>query len=77
MQSKLLYQFNACECVKVERKEVYMVKDNCLDSLLTTAQSLPLQDLEGYRRSQRPNNNDQKQAIRRIDKIIHQTVPRY
>jgi hypothetical protein len=37
-----------------------MVKDTCLDSLLAAAQSLDLQDLEDYRRSQRLNNNDQK-----------------
>jgi hypothetical protein len=53
-----------------------MVKDTCLDSLLATAQSLVLQDLEGYRRSQRLNNNDWKQAIQTINKIVHQTVPK-
>jgi hypothetical protein len=54
-----------------------MVKDTCLASLLTTAQSLLLQDLEDYRRSQRLSNNDQKQAIQIINKIVHQTVPKY
>jgi hypothetical protein len=48
MQSKLYYQFNACECVKVERKQVYMVKDTCLYSPLAAAQGLVLQDLQGY-----------------------------
>jgi hypothetical protein len=40
-----------------------MVNDTCLDSPLAAAQSLVLQDLEGYRRSQHLNNNDWKQAI--------------
>jgi hypothetical protein len=35
-----------------------MVKDTCLDFLLTAAQSLFLQDLEGDRRSQRLNYDD-------------------
>jgi hypothetical protein len=45
-----------------------MVK--CLDSPLTAAQSL-LEGLEGYQSSQRLNNNDRKQAIQRINKIVH------
>ncbi len=53
-------QINACKCVKVEQKEIYMVKDTCLDSSLAVAQSLVLRDLEGYRRSQCLNNNDRK-----------------
>jgi hypothetical protein len=51
LQSKVEYQFNACKYVKVERIEVYMVKDTCLFTLVA-AQSLPFQDPEGYRRSQ-------------------------
>jgi hypothetical protein len=50
-----------------------MAKGTCLNSSLTAAQSI-LRDLEGYRRSQRLNNNDQKQAIQEINKIVHQTV---
>jgi hypothetical protein len=70
MQSKLGYHFNACECVKLERTEVYMVKDTFLFSLVA-AQSLILQDPENCCRSQRLNNSDQKQAI---NKIGHQVV---
>jgi hypothetical protein len=54
-----------------------MVKDTCLDSLLATSESLVLRDLEGYRRSQRLNNNDQKQAIQTINKIVYQKEPKY
>jgi hypothetical protein len=54
-----------------------MVKDTCLDSSLAAAQSLALQDLEGYRISQRLNTSDQKQAIKTINKIVQQTVPKY
>jgi hypothetical protein len=49
-----------------------MIKDTCLDSLLVAAQSLVLQDLEDYRRSQRLNNNNWKQAMHTINKIVHQ-----
>jgi hypothetical protein len=37
-----------------------MVKDTCLALPLAVAQSLVLQDLEGYRGLQCLNNNDQK-----------------
>jgi hypothetical protein len=47
-----------------------MVKDTCLNSLITAAQSLALQDLEGYRRLQRLNNSDWKQAIQIINEIV-------
>jgi hypothetical protein len=40
-----------------------MVKDTCLALSLAAAQSLVLQDLEGYRRSQCLNNAEWKQAI--------------
>jgi hypothetical protein len=53
-----------------------MVKDTCLDSLLAAAQSLVLQDLEGYCRTQRLIYNDQKQVIQTINKIVHETVPK-
>jgi hypothetical protein len=36
-----------------------MTKDTCLDSSLSTAQSLLLRDLEGYQSSQRVKNNDE------------------
>jgi hypothetical protein len=54
-----------------------MVKDTCPDSSLTTAQSLLLQDLEGYQSSHHLNNNDQKQAIKRINKTVQQIEPKY
>jgi hypothetical protein len=50
----------------------------CLDLLLATAQSLLLEGLEDFCGSQRLNNNDDwKQAIQRINKIVCQTVPKY
>jgi hypothetical protein len=49
----------------------------CLVSLLAAAQSLLLEALEDFQGSQHLNNNDQKQAIKRINKILHQTVPKY
>jgi hypothetical protein len=42
-----------------------------LDSLLAAAQSLLLEGLEDYQSLQRLNNNDQKQVILRINKIVH------
>jgi hypothetical protein len=54
-----------------------MIKDTCLDSSLTAAQSLVLQDLEGYRRSQRLTNSDQIQKVQTINKTVHQKVPKY
>jgi hypothetical protein len=41
------------------------------------AQSLVLQGLEEFQCLQRLINNDQKQAIQRINKTIHQTVFKY
>ena len=52
-------------------------RNTCLDSPLAAAQSLLLQDLEGFRSSQRLINNDRKQAIQGINKTVHQTVPKY
>ena len=50
----------------------------CLDSPLAAAQSLLLLDLEDFRSSQHLNNNDdRKQATQRINKTVHQTVPKY
>jgi hypothetical protein len=54
-----------------------MVKDTCLNSSLTAAQSLAIRDLEDYCKSQRLNNNDWKQAMQKINKTGHQTVPKY
>jgi hypothetical protein len=45
--------------------------DTSLDSLLAAAQSLLLEGLEDYQSLQRLNNNDQKQVILRINKIVH------
>jgi hypothetical protein len=55
----------------------YMVKYTCLNYSLTAAQSLLLQDLEDYRRSQRLNNSDRKQAIQRVYKTVYQIVSKY
>jgi hypothetical protein len=49
----------------------------CLVSLLAAAQSLLLEALEDFRGSQHLNNNDRKQAIKRINKILHQTGLKY
>jgi hypothetical protein len=54
-----------------------MVQDNCLALPLAVAQSLLLQDLEDYRRSQRLNNNDRKQEIKTTNKTVYQAVPKY
>jgi hypothetical protein len=52
--------------------------NTCLDSPLTVVQSLLLEDLDDFRSSQRLNNNDDwKQVIQRINKIVHQTVPKF
>jgi hypothetical protein len=48
-----------------------------LSGFLANAQSLLLRDLEGYQRSQHLNNNDRKQAIQIINKIVHQTTHKY
>jgi hypothetical protein len=40
-------------------------------------QSLLLEDLEDFRGSQHLNNNSRKYAIQRINKTVHQTVPKY
>jgi hypothetical protein len=50
----------------------------CLNLSLAAAQTLLLEGLEDFRVSQRLNNNDdQKQAIQRINKTVHQIVPKY
>jgi hypothetical protein len=48
-----------------ERKNIGSTwsRNTCLDSLLAAAQSLLLEGLEGYQSSQRPINNEWKQAI--------------
>jgi hypothetical protein len=51
--------------------------NTCLDSLLAATRSPLLEGLEDFRSLQRLNNNDQKQAIQRINKTVHQTVPKY
>jgi hypothetical protein len=63
-----------------ERKNIGSTwsRNTCLDSPLTATQSLLLEDLKDFRSSQRLNNNDdRKQAIQRINKTAHQTVPKY
>jgi hypothetical protein len=65
---------------KVEREEyrINMFKEHLLDSPLTATQSLLLEGLEDFQSSQRLNNNDdRKQAIQRINKIVHQTIHKY
>jgi hypothetical protein len=54
-----------------------MVKEHLPYSPLAAAQSLLLEGLEDFRGSQRLNNNDRKQTIQRINKIVHQTVHNY
>ena len=47
-----------------------MVKGHLPYFLLAAAQSLLPEGLEDFRGSQRLNNNEQKQAIQRINKIV-------
>jgi hypothetical protein len=63
---------NACKCVTRGRKHIGSIwtRNTCLDSPLATAQSLLPKGLEDFRSSQRLNNNDQKQAIQRINKTL-------
>jgi hypothetical protein len=70
---------NAYKCVTRGRKHIGSIwlRNTCLVSLLAAAQSLPLEGLEDFRGSQCLNNNDRKQAIQRINKTVHQTVPKY
>jgi hypothetical protein len=55
-------QINACKCVTRGRKNIWStwIRNTCLSLLLVATQSLILQDPEGYRRSQRLDNNDWK-----------------
>jgi hypothetical protein len=46
-------------------------RSTCLALPLTADQSLILQGLKDFQSSQRLNNNDQKQAIQIINKIVH------
>jgi hypothetical protein len=52
-------------------------RNTYLDSPVGAAQSLHLQNLEGYHRSHHPNDSDQKQAMQAINKIVHQTISKY
>jgi hypothetical protein len=52
-------------------------KVTCLALLLVAAQSLLFECLEDYQSSQRLNNNDRKQAIQRINKIVQKIVHKY
>jgi hypothetical protein len=62
-----------------ERKNIGSTwsRNSCLDSPLAAVQSVLLEGLEDYQSSQRLNNNDSKQAIQIINKIVHQIVPKY
>jgi hypothetical protein len=66
------------KCVTSARKNIRSTwkKNTCLLPL-ANARSVVLQDLEGYHRSQCLNKYDQKQATQVINKIVHQTCPKY
>jgi hypothetical protein len=72
-------QINACKCVTRGRKHIGSIwsRNTCLALPLAAAQSLLLEGLEDYQSSHRLNNNDRKQVIQRINKTIHQKVPKY
>jgi hypothetical protein len=74
-----MIQFKCMQLSKVERNNIgsTWTRNTCLALLLAAAKSLVLQDLEGYRSSQRLNNNDRKQVIQIINKTVHQTAPKY
>jgi hypothetical protein len=74
-----MIQFKCMQLSKVERNNIGSTwsRNTCLALLLAAAKSLVLRDLEGYRSSQRLNNNDRKQVIQIINKIVHQTAPKY
>jgi hypothetical protein len=67
-------QINACSCVTRGRKHIGSTgsRNTCLALPLATAHSLVLQGLVGYRRLQRLNNNDRKEVMQIINKIVHQ-----
>jgi hypothetical protein len=56
----------------VAKVSPYWVQQNTLRPLLHL-----LEGLEDFQSSQRLNNNDRKEAIHRINKTVHQTVPKY
>jgi hypothetical protein len=72
-------QFNCMQLSKVERNNIgpTWLRNTCMNSPLAASQSLFLHDLEDFRRQQRLNNNDWKQAIQIINKIVYQTVSKY
>jgi hypothetical protein len=80
---RLRYNIKACRptCIlEKEREHIGSIwsRVTSLALLLAAAQSLLLEGLEDFRGLRRlNNNNDQKQAIQRINKIVHQTVPKY
>jgi hypothetical protein len=79
---RLRYSIKACRpmCIlEREREHIGSIWSRvaCLDSPLAVAQSLLLEGLDDSRSSQRLNNNDRKQTIQRINKIVHQTVSNY
>jgi hypothetical protein len=74
-----MIQFKCMQLSKVERENIGSTwsRNTCLDSPLAAAQNLLLEGLEDFRSLQRLINNDQKQTIQRINKTVHQTVPKY
>jgi hypothetical protein len=52
-------------------------RNTCLALPLTAAQSPVSQGPEEFRSSQHLINNDRKQAIQRVNKTVHQIVPKY
>jgi hypothetical protein len=69
---------HAGKCVARGRKNIRSTwsRNTCLLSL-AAAQSLIVQDPEDCRRRRRVNNNDRKQAILAINKIVYQTLPKH
>jgi hypothetical protein len=80
---RLRYSIKACRpmCIlEREREHIGSIwsRVTCLDLRLAAAQGLLLEGLEDFRGSQCLNNNDdKKQVIQRINKTVHQTVPKY
>jgi hypothetical protein len=78
---RLRYSIKPCRpmCIlEREREHIGSIwsRVTCLDFLLA-AQSLLLEGLDDSRSSQHLNNNDRKQAIQRINKIVYQIIPNY
>jgi hypothetical protein len=74
-----MIKFKCMQLFEVERENIGSTwsRNTCFALPLAATQSLVLQGLEDYQSSQRLNNNDRKQAIQRINKIVHQIVHKY